>query len=208
MRKPAVLLVLFVSPSQPRRYSGSGWRLDWPTGRRFMVLTFEKTATGYKGHLTNPSGNETEFDQVTCDGGHLHFAVNKLNLSYDSVWDEKERIWNGNLTFQQVYPLMLDDAAKQPDLAPVSCRRAAAIGARGFARPYREQDIRFDNPAGHNENSGTLSVPNEEELNTASRADLRHEHNTRDSRDVCVPGYSRSRRRFEPPGHRSSSLPR
>jgi hypothetical protein len=122
-------------------------------------IHLEKSAAGYSGHLTNPSGNETELDQVTSDGKHLHFAVIKLNLSYDSVWDEKEQTWNGNLTFQQVYPLMLKRAVAA-DLAPVEHKRPQEAAIAAQPRPYREQDIRFDNPDGHNQLAGTLSVPN------------------------------------------------
>ena len=121
-------------------------------------IHLERTATGYSGHLTNPSGNETEFDQVTSDGKHLHFAVIKLNLSYDSVWDEKKQAWNGDLTFQQVYPLMLKRAVAA-DIAPVEHKRPQEAAIMAQPRPYGERDVRFDNPAGHNQLAGTLSVP-------------------------------------------------
>jgi uncharacterized protein len=161
MRKPAVLVVLsmlvITAAALAQEVAG-----DW-TGQLNAGFTvrvhLEKTATGYSGHLTNPSGNEAEFDQVTFDGKHLHFAVNKLNLSYDSVWDEKQQAWNGNLTFQQVYPLMLKRATAA-DLAPVQHKRPQEDAIVAQPRPYREQDIRFDNPAGHNQLAGTLSVPN------------------------------------------------
>jgi len=121
-------------------------------------IHLERSATGYSGHLTNPSGNETEFDQVTSDGKHLHFAVSKLNLSYDSVWDEKKQAWNGDLTFQQVYPLMLKRAVAA-DNAPVEHKRPQEAAIMAQPRPYGERDVRFDNPAGPNELAGTLSVP-------------------------------------------------
>src|SRR5262250_122811 len=76
-------------------------------------IHFERTGPGFIGKLINPSGNETVLDQITSDGTHLHFAVNKLNLSYDGTWDDKEKIWNGNLTFQQVYPLALKRATAE-----------------------------------------------------------------------------------------------
>lgn len=34
--------------------------------------------------------------------------MNKLNLSYDGVWNDEEKAWKGTLTFQQVYPLVLN----------------------------------------------------------------------------------------------------
>jgi len=161
MRKPTVLVVLsmlvITAPALAQEVAG-----DW-TGQLNAGFTvrvrLEKNATGYSGHLTNPSGNETEFDQVTSDGKHLHFAVNKLNLSYDSVWDEKQQAWIGNLTFQQVYPLMLKRVAST-DFVPVQHKRPQEAAIAAEPRPYREQNIRFDNPAGHNELAGTFSLPN------------------------------------------------
>ncbi len=95
MRKSVVLVVLsmlvIAATALAQEVAG-----DW-TGQLNAGFTvrvhLEKTATGYSGHLTNPSGNETDFDQISSDGTQLHFAVNKLNLSYDGVWDEKEKAW-------------------------------------------------------------------------------------------------------------------
>lgn len=68
-------------------------------------IHIEKVGSRLTGKLINPSGNGTVLDQVTSDGTHLHFMVTKLSLTYDGVWSGQEKIWNGNLTFQQVYPL-------------------------------------------------------------------------------------------------------
>ena len=121
-------------------------------------IHIEKTATGYSGHLTNPSGNETGLDQVTCDGVHLHFAVTKLNLSYDGIWNDQEKFWTGNLTFQQVDPLTLKRAAAD-DLAPAVHKRPQEDAIQAGPLPYVRRDVRFNNPAGHNQLAGTLSVP-------------------------------------------------
>jgi pimeloyl-ACP methyl ester carboxylesterase len=161
MRKPAILVVLsmlVITSTVLAQEVAGDWTGQLNTGFAVRVH-LEKTATGYSGYLTNPSGNETQFDQVTFDGKYLHFAVNKLNLSYDSVWDEKESAWNGNLTFEQVYPLMLKRVAAA-DLAPVQHKRPQEAAIAAQPHPYREQDIRFDNPFGHNRLAGTLSVPN------------------------------------------------
>jgi len=161
MRKPAILVVLsmlVITATAFAQEVAGDWTSQLNTG--FTVRVFlEKTAAGYSGHLTNPSGNETVFDQVTFDGKHLHFAVNNLNLRYDSVWDEKQQAWNGNLTFQQVYPLILKRSTAAA-IAPVQHKRPQEAAIAAQPRPYREQDTRFDNPAGHNELAGTLSVPN------------------------------------------------
>ena len=114
MRKFAFLVVLSVFLHTVRAFTqevGGDW-VGQLNGGFTVRIHLEKSATGYGGHLTNPSGNETGLDQVTCEGNHLHFGVNKLNLSYDGVWDEKEKDWNGRLTFQQVYPLILN--ARRP----------------------------------------------------------------------------------------------
>lgn len=161
MRKLGVLIVLSVFvhavPAFTQEVTG-----DWVgqlNGGFKVRIHMEKNATGYSGHLTNPSGNETGLDQVTCEGMHLHFAVNKLNLSYDGVWNEKEKAWNGSLTFQQVYPLMLKRATAA-DLAPHDHKRPQEAAIMANPRPYVERDVRFNNPAGHNQLAGTLSVPN------------------------------------------------
>ena len=160
MRKPAILAaltMLVIAAATLAQEVAGDWTGQLNTG--FIVrVHLEKTTTGYSGHLTNPSGNETEFDRVTFDGKHLHFAVDKLNLSYDGVWDEKEQVWNGNLTFQQVYPLMLKRATAA-ELAPVQHKRPQEDAIAAGPRPYSEREVRFDNPAGHNRLAGTLSVP-------------------------------------------------
>src|ERR1700691_5589242 len=161
MRKPAVLValsMLVITAAALAQEVAGDWTGQLNDGFTVRVH-LERIATGYGGHLTNPSGNETEFDQVTINGKHLHFAVNKLNLSYDGVWEEKDQAWNGNLTFEQVYPLTLNRAAAQ-DLAPVQHKRPQEAAIAAQPRPYSEQDIRFDNPAGRNQLAGTLSVPN------------------------------------------------
>ena len=85
-------------------------------------IHFESAGSGFSGKLINPSGNETVLDQVTSDGTHLHFAVNKLNLSYDGVWNNQEQAWKGNLTFEQVYPLVLKRATAE-DMGPTVHKR-------------------------------------------------------------------------------------
>jgi uncharacterized protein len=119
-------------------------------------IHIEKAGSGFIGKLINPSGNETVLDQVTSDGTHLHLAVNKLNLSYDGVWSEQGKLWNGSLTFQQVYPLVLRRATSE-DLTVPKRPQEDAIAASD--PPYLQRDVRFDNPTGHNHLAGTLTVP-------------------------------------------------
>ena len=161
MRKPAVLVVLSmlaITAAAVAQEVAGDWTGQLNAG--FIVrVHLEQTATGYRGHLINPSGNETEFDQVASDGKHLHFAVNKLNLSYESTWDEREQAWSGNLSFQRIYPLMLKRATAA-ELAPVQHKRPQEDAIAAQPRPYFEKDVRFENPDGHNRLAGTLSIPN------------------------------------------------
>jgi pimeloyl-ACP methyl ester carboxylesterase len=117
-----------------------------------------RTASGFSGNLTNPSGNETGFDRITIDGVHLQFAVTKLNLSYDGVWSEQQKAWIGDLTFQQVYQLVLKRATAE-DLAPAVHKRPQedAIKARPVA--YLQQEVRFNNLVGQTQLAGTFSRP-------------------------------------------------
>lgn len=160
MSKVAVLgaLFLFVPaiPALAQQVSGD-WIGQLDSGFKVRVH-LEKSASGYRGHLTNPSGNETDFDQVTFDGTHLHFAISKLNLRYDASWNDQEKVWNGSLTFQQVYPLTLRRAAAS-DLALVEHKRPQEVAIMSHSRPYVDQDVRFENPAGRIQLAGTLSMP-------------------------------------------------
>jgi len=54
-------------------------------------IHIERVTSGFTGKLINPSGNETILDEIESDGTHLHFAVSKLNLSYDGVWNDQEK---------------------------------------------------------------------------------------------------------------------
>jgi hypothetical protein len=163
VRKVAFLTLLtafvLVTSALPQEVAGD-WigQLD---GSFKLRIHIERTANGYSGNLTNPSGNETAFDQITSDGVHLHFAVTKLNLSYDGVWNEQQKAWNGSLTFQQVYQLILKRATPE-DLAPVVHKRPQEDAITAGPAPYSQRDVRFNNLAGRNQLAGTLSMPHGE----------------------------------------------
>ncbi len=116
------------------------------------------TDSGYSGYLTNPSGNQTVFDQVVSDGTHLHFSVKKLNLSYDAEWDVMEHAWIGNLTVQQIYPLTLKRATTA-DMAPAVHKRPQEEAISAGPLPYQQIDVQFDNRVAHNRLAGTLTMP-------------------------------------------------
>jgi hypothetical protein len=121
-------------------------------------IHFERAGSGFTGKLINPSGNETALDRITSDGTRLHFAVNKLGLSYDGVWNDQQKSWKGNLTFQQVYPLDLQRATAD-DMGTIAHRRPQEEAIRAVPAPYSQRDVRFDNIAARSQLAGTLSVP-------------------------------------------------
>ena len=120
---------------------------------------FDRTVSGFSGKLINPSGNETAFDEITSDGTHLHFAVNKLNLSYDSVWEEGEKVWKGNLNYQGLHPLTFRRASAEEMGAAVP-QRPQEDAIRAEAKPsYVERDVLFTNQSAGIHLAGTLSLP-------------------------------------------------
>jgi len=142
-------------------------------------IHFERTDSGFSGKLINPSGNETVLDQITLDGAHLHFLVNKLNLSYDGIWDDKEKVWNGNLTFQQVYPLVLKRATAE-DMAPAVRKRPQEDAIHAGPVPYVQREVHFNNLPAHIQLAGTLSVPDRKGPFPAVVLISGTGHNTRD----------------------------
>lgn len=160
MRKIIVLILLsacgITSPALAQGLGG-----DWigqMNGGFKVRIHFERTGAGFRGKLINPSGNETVLDQITSDGTHLHFAVNKLNLSYDGIWNDQEKVWEGNLTFQQVYPLVLKRATAE-DMGPAVHKRPQEDAISAGPAPYVRREVQFNNLAAHNQLAGTLSLP-------------------------------------------------
>jgi len=153
-----ILLVCGIASSGLAQDLAGDW-VGQMNGGFKVRIHFEKTDSGYAGKLINPSGNETVLDQVTSDGTQLHFAVNKLNLSYDGDWNEREKLWTGNLTYQQVYPLVLKRAAAE-DSAPAVHKRPQEDSIIASPAPSAQRDVHFNNLLGHNQLAGTLSVPN------------------------------------------------
>jgi len=142
-------------------------------------IHFERIGPRFSGKLINPSGNETVLDQITSDGTHLHFAVNKLSLSYDGIWNNQEKVWKGNLTFQQIYPLVLKRATAE-DMGPTVHKRPQEDAIKAGAAPYVQREVQFSNLAAHNQLAGTLSVPSGKEPFPAIVLVSGTGHNTRD----------------------------
>ncbi|HEY3853426.1 MAG TPA: alpha/beta fold hydrolase [Verrucomicrobiae bacterium] len=181
MRKSAIYITLIslavLHPALGEEAAG-----DW-IGRMtsgFEVrIHIDKSSDGYSGHLTNPSGNETKLDQVSSDGAHLHFAVTKLPLSYDGVWNDHDHSWKGDLTFQQVYPLVLTRATAK-DLAPAIHKRPQEDAINAGPLPYVQRDATIPNSVGGNQLAGTLSLPKGDGPFPAAVLISGTGHNTRD----------------------------
>src|SRR5580692_9297964 len=160
VRKIVFLILLSacgINPSTRAQELAGDW-IGQMNGGFKVRIHFERTNSGFSGKLTNPSGNETVLDQITSDGTHLHFAVNQLNLSYDGVWHEDENVWKGNLTFQQVYPLVLRRATAE-DMGTIVHKRPQEDAINAGPAPYVQREIQFANTTAHNEIAGTLSLP-------------------------------------------------
>lgn len=155
-----IVLVLFVCGITSSAFAQSlpGDWIGQMNGGFKVRIHFERTDSGFSGELINPSGNETVLDQIASDGTHLHFAVNKLNLSYDGVWHDEEKVWKGNLTFQQVYELTLRRATAE-DMGTVVHNRPQEDAINAGRVPYVQREIHFANITAHNQIAGTLSLP-------------------------------------------------
>src|ERR1700684_2524008 len=155
-----ILSVCWIATATPAQSLAGGWIGEMNGGFR-VRLHFERVDSGFSGKLINPSGNETILDQITLDGTHLRFAVDKLNLSFDGVWNNQEQVWKGNLTFQQVYPFVLKRATAE-DMGPAVHKRPQEDAIKAGPAPYVQRDVLFSNLAAHNHLAGTLSLPNGE----------------------------------------------
>lgn len=159
MRKIVVLTLLACATTPLAFAQALGDWIGQMNGGFKVRIHFERAGSGFSGKLINPSGNETVLDQITCDGARLQFAVNKLNLSYDGVWNDEEKAWKGTLTFQQVYPLVLKRATAE-DMAPAVRKRPQEDAIRAGPAPYVQREVHFNNFAAHDQLAGTLSLPN------------------------------------------------
>lgn len=173
-----ILLACGIASSAPAQGVAGDW-IGQINGGFKVRIHFEKTDSGFSGTLINPSGNETVLDVITSDGTRLHFAVNKLNLSYDGVWDNKEQVWKGNLTFQQVYPLVLKRASAE-DMGPAVHKRPQEDAIHAGPAPYVQRDVQFNNSAAHIQLAGTLTLPKGEGPFPAVVLISGTGHNTRD----------------------------
>ncbi|HVH61709.1 MAG TPA: hypothetical protein VM709_15305 [Candidatus Sulfotelmatobacter sp.] len=89
-----VVLTLLACATTPLAFAQAlGDWIGQMNGGFKVRIHFERAGSGFSGKLINPSGNETVLDEITSDGARLHFAVNKLNLSYGGIWIDEEKAW-------------------------------------------------------------------------------------------------------------------
>jgi hypothetical protein len=74
------------------------------------------------------------FSQASANSRSPNAIARVFNLSYDAIWNDQEKVWNGSLSFQQVYPLILKRAAAA-DLAPVEHKRPQEVAKDLTAAP-------------------------------------------------------------------------
>ena len=152
----AFLMIPVVAAASPEDATGD-WSGQLDGGFRVRIH-ISKVGSSYSGYLTNPSGNQTDLDQVSADASHLHFGVTKLGLFYDATWNAKEGTWEGNLQFQQVYRLSLKRASAA-ELAPAVHKRPQEEAIAAGSRAYEQRKVEFKNPSTSNRLAGTLSTP-------------------------------------------------
>lgn len=152
-----VVLLLTLANQASAEGAAGEWIGQLNSGFKVRIHIDQKNS-GYSGYLTNPSGNRTDLDQMTSDGSHLHFAVTKLSLTYDGVWNVRESAWIGTLTFQQVYPLSLKRATAA-DLAPAVHKRPQEEAIAAGPLPYEQKNVEFENNSARNRLAATLTIP-------------------------------------------------
>lgn len=148
---------LMAVPSARAEEPTGDWAGNLPSGFK-VRLHIEKTPQGYSGVLINPSNAKTPLDAVASEGSQLHFAIDKLSLRYDAVWDEQGKAWRGELIFQGTYALALQRASPE-SLAPKIRRRPQEAAIAANPKPYLEHEVAFANAAAKIDLAGTLSVP-------------------------------------------------
>lgn len=122
-----------------------------------VVVHVDKDGSGYSGNLRTPNGNVTAFDSITSDGQRLHFAIAKLELSYDGDWSSAQKVWTGKLTLGQTYPLAFRRATPE-DLAVKVRKRPQEDAINAGPRRYTERDVVIPS-SGNVRLAGTYSTP-------------------------------------------------
>jgi uncharacterized protein len=137
---------------------------DWSgllAGQYHIIVHAAKDEAGhYKATLESPDQGKFVLpaDAVVTDPDHFSFTIPKISASYAGVWNAEKKSWVGTWTQGVSLPLDLSRMTGQAsELASPKRPQEDAIAAG--PRPYREQEVTFDNVSAGIKLAGTLSVP-------------------------------------------------
>jgi len=137
---------------------------DWGgllAGQYHIVVHVTKEGAGhYKAALESPDQGSVVLpaDDVVTDADHLSFTIPKISATYTGHWDAGKKGWVGTWTQGVIMSLSLTRMTGQTsDAAPPKRPQEEAIAAG--TRPYRQQEVTFDNASAGIRLAGTLSVP-------------------------------------------------
>jgi len=137
---------------------------DWGgllAGQYHIVAHVAKDGTGhYKATLESPDQGSVVLPvaDVVTDSDHLSFTLPKFSATYTGHWDAGKKGWVGTWTQGATMPLLLTRMTGQTSDAAHPKRPQEEAIATG-ARPYRQQEVTFDNASTGIRLAGTLSVP-------------------------------------------------
>ena len=137
---------------------------DWGgllAGQYHVVVHVTKDGSGhYEATLKSPDqgGFVLPAADVATDADHLSFTLPKISATYRGRWDATKKGWVGTWSQGTTMPLVLTRMTDQTSgIAPPKRPQEEAI-ATGI-RPYRQQEVTFDNASAGIRLAGTLSVP-------------------------------------------------
>jgi pimeloyl-ACP methyl ester carboxylesterase len=127
---------------------------------RIAVHVTKDGAGHYKAALESPDQGSVVLPvaDVVTDADHLNFTIPKISATYTGRWDAGKKGWVGTWTQGAIMPLFLTRMTGQTsEAAPPKRPQEEAIAAG--PRPYRQQEVAFDNASAGIRLAGTLSVP-------------------------------------------------
>lgn len=137
---------------------------DWGgllAGQYHIVVHVAKDGAGhYQATLESPDQGSFVLSaaDVVTDADQLSFTLPKLGAAYQGHWDAGKKGWVGTWKQGATMPLFLTRmTGKASDAAPPKRPQEEAIAAG--PRPYRQQQVIFDNASAGIKLAGTLSVP-------------------------------------------------
>jgi len=138
---------------------------DWSgllAGQYHIVVHVAKDGAGhYKATLESPDQGSFVLaaDAVVTDPDHLSFTIPQISARYTGLWDAQKKGWVGTWTQGGSIPLVLSRMTGHAS-EPASPKRPQEEAIAAGHRPYRQQEVTFDNASAGIKLAGTLSVPN------------------------------------------------